>query len=411
VANTLFYIAFVTVLMLANIGLHLYLWRCLVRSPRLTGWLRVTVGGTIVLFAVLVPINFGVSRLFVRDSLYPLLLVIWTWLGVAFYLLTIFIALDLFGAIRGYALRRRRAAEAPVAPGDADGQVRPDGEVTLDRRLFVSRAIAGSAAVAATGITAYGVVSANGDFQVPEVPVKLERLPRQLEGFRIVHISDVHIGPVLDGRFIDHIVETANKLKPDLVCITGDLVDGSVRNIGDAVGRLANLKSNYGVAFSTGNHEYYSGVEPWLEFLRGLGFHVLGNERMVIGDAHPGGASFDLAGIHDRQGGRFHPSLIPNLDAALHGRDPDRELVLMAHQPAQIAMAQGKGVGLQLSGHTHGGQVWPFGLATRLVQPYLKGHHHHEDGTQIYVSCGTGYWGPPLRVGAPPEVASIILTS
>jgi uncharacterized protein len=396
---------------MANIGLHAYLWQRLIRSPQLRGRWRWLVGGVIVLFTVLVPLNFGVSDLFVRDSFYPLPLVIWTWLGVAFYLLTIFVASDVIRMVRRYVVARRAPVETASERDGAAVQTVTEGEATLDRRLFVSRAIAGSAAAASIGITGYGVVSANGDFHVPEVPVKLPRLPRQLDGFRIIHISDIHIGPVLDGRFIDHIVETANALKPDLVCITGDLVDGSVQNIGHEVARLANLKSKFGVAFSTGNHEYYSGVEPWLEFLRGLGFHVLGNERISIGDTHPGGASFDLAGIHDQYAARFHPTLTPDIDAALIGRDAERELVLMAHQPSQIAMAQGKGVGLQLSGHTHGGQIWPFGLAARLVQPYLKGHHVHDDGTQVYVSCGTGYWGPPLRVGAPPEVASIILTS
>ena len=274
--KTLFYSAFVIGLLVANFGLHAYLWRRLIRDTALRGRWRLAVGGLIVCFALLVPINFAVSRLFVRGSLFPLPQVIWTWLGVAFYLLTIFVASDVLRLARRYFGGRDKCTkESPQGDGGED-------ESTLDRRLFVSRAIASSAAVAATGITGYGVVSANGDFYVPEVPVKLPRLPRQLDGFRIVHVSDIHIGPVLDGRFIDHLVETANALKPDLVCITGDLVDGSVPAIGQDVGRLTKLKSKYGVAFSTGNHEYYAGVAPWLQFLSGLGFHVLGNQRISI---------------------------------------------------------------------------------------------------------------------------------
>ena len=408
---TLLYSVFVLLLLAANVAMHGYLWLKLVRSPRLpTRWAWL-VGGVIAAFAVLVPLSFWISRPFVRDSLYPLPLVVWTWLGVAFYLLIIFVPYDAIRVARALLNRWRDSERVTTDSGALLENASANEADTLDRRLFVSRALAGSATLAATGLTGYGVAVANGDFNVPEVPVSLPRLPRQLDGFRIIHLTDIHIGPVLDGRFIDHIVETANALKPDLVCITGDLVDGSVPDIGDAVGRLTNLKSKYGVAFSTGHHEYYSGVGPWLEFLKGLGFHVLGNERISIGDAHTGGASFDLAGIHDRQGARYHPTLAPTMAPVLAGRDPERELVVMAHQPSQIDMVQGSGAGLQLSGHTHGGQVWPFGLVTHLVQPYLKGHHVHDDGTQVYVSCGTGYWGPPYRVGAPPEAASIILTS
>ena len=391
---------FAIVLVGANVGLHLYLWKRLVDRPRLEGPSRLVAKAILVLFALLVPLNFAISPLFVRDAFYPLPQVIWAWLAVAFYMLLVFVPQDILDQLRRWRGR-------PAVQGGRDSPV----EGGVDRRLFMTRALAGSAAALATGVTGYGIVRANGDFELPEIAVKLDRLPPQLEGLRIVHVSDIHIGPVLDGRFIDHLVEQANALRPDLVCITGDLVDGSVRSLGDEVGRLTKLKSRYGVAFTTGNHEYYSGAWPWLEFIRGLGFHVLENQRIRVGDPGPGGASFDLAGIHDWQGPSFHPAFTPNLKRALLGRDPERELVLMAHQPKQIAMAEGMGVGLQLSGHTHGGQVWPFGLATHLVEPYLKGHHVHHDGTQIYVSCGAGYWGPPIRVGAPPEIASIILTS
>lgn len=405
----------IAVMLTLSGALHLYLWRCLVVAPRLRSPLRWMLAVVIVLFALLVPLKFAFTRPFERDNLFPLQPVVWTWLAFVFYQLLVFVPADLIGLARRWrSLRSEKEHDAQgVSTESPEGRPLSSPEevtVALDRRAFVARAVAAPTLMAAGAVTTYGVARANGDFHLPEVNVSLSRLPRALEGFKIVHLSDIHIGPVLDGRFVDHLVESTNKLRPDLVCITGDVVDGAIADIGPAVARLAKLKATYGVAFTTGNHEYYSGAGPWLHFFKGLGFHVLENERLRVGDANLGGASFDLAGIHDRQGARFHSRFAPSLDKALEGRDPERELVLMAHQPAQIAMAEGRGVGLQLSGHTHGGQIWPFGAVTRLLQPYLQGLSRHHDGTQIYVSCGAGYWGPPLRVGAPPEIASVILT-
>jgi predicted MPP superfamily phosphohydrolase len=169
---------------------------------------------------------------------------------------------------------------------------------------------------------------------------------------------------------------------------------------------LFRLKARHGVHFVTGNHEYYSGAQPWIEYLKARGIIVLHNERVSIGqDRH----SFDLAGIPDHMARRFGAPHAPDLERALAGRDPERELLLLAHQPIQIDTAAGKGVGLQLSGHTHGGQIWPFGALVLLAQPYLSGLNRHGDGTQVYVSRGTGFWGPPMRIGAPAEISNLIL--
>jgi predicted MPP superfamily phosphohydrolase len=194
------------------------------------------------------------------------------------------------------------------------------------------------------------------------------------------------------------------------VAVTGDLVDGGVPELGAAVEHLARLSAPHGVFFVTGNHEYYSGVGPWLAELRRLGIRVLENERVAVGDA---GAALDLAGVHDWSSRGLRSGRGHDLARALAGRDPERALVLLAHQPRGIGDAVRAGVDLQLSGHTHGGQIVPFDLLVRATHPYVKGlHRHEEDGRagHIFVSRGTGYWGPPLRLGSPPEIAKLVLT-
>jgi hypothetical protein len=196
------------------------------------------------------------------------------------------------------------------------------------------------------------------------------------------------------------VVEKVNALEADAIVITGDLVDGPLSALREHVAPLADLRAKHGVYFVTGNHEYYAGADEWIAELRSLGIHVLRNERVSLGD---GEHSFDLAGVDDWTAARFGSGHGPNLDKALEGRDASRELVLLAHQPKQIREAAEKGVGLQISGHTHGGQIFPWHALVKLDQPYLAGLSKHGD-TQIYVSRGTGYWGPPIRVGAPSEI-------
>jgi predicted MPP superfamily phosphohydrolase len=274
-----------------------------------------------------------------------------------------------------------------------------------ERRQLIARSIAGTAGATAAVLGAVSVRSALADVDVKEVGVKLERLPPALSGLTIVQLTDVHIGPTIGRNFLEHVVERTNLAKPDAIVITGDLVDGSVASLRQHVEPLASLRARYGVFFVTGNHEYYSGVEEWLLELERLGVRPLRNERVTIGDR----ASIDLAGVDDasaRGAGRGHG---PDYAKALGGAAPDRELVMLAHQPSQIVHAAKAGVGLQLSGHTHGGQIWPFGALVRLNQPYVAGLHRHDERTQIYVSRGTGYWGPPMRLFCPAEITKIVL--
>jgi predicted MPP superfamily phosphohydrolase len=399
VTNRLGFFVFLAVGSLLLAAGHYYLWRRLVRDPRLPGLGRWCATLALVLLALGLPLTWTLARTSLRDLVLPVTGAAFVWMGLLFYLVVLLGARD---AARGLARLARR-----VRPGKPQLEVPRDGE----RRVFLARAGAAGVLVASSAVTGYGMARAAGEFECPEVPVKLERLPRALSGYRIVQLSDLHLGPVLHRDFCEHVVARANSLKPDLVVITGDLVDGTVGELAQEVAALAGLRARHGVYFATGNHEFYSDAGPWLEFLPSLGIRVLDNARAQVGDGGPGGASFDLAGVHDPNGAWFGDRYRPDLARALAGRDPERELLLLAHRPSQVEVAARHGVGLQLSGHTHGGQLWPWSYLVYLQQPYLRGLHRHTPGTQVYVTCGTGTWGPPLRVGAPPEITQLILTA
>jgi predicted MPP superfamily phosphohydrolase len=256
----------------------------------------------------------------------------------------------------------------------------------------------------ATGVALYTALRGT---RVQRVRVSLERLPKQLDGTKIVQLSDVHIGPTLGRDFLEHVVRTTNALEPDVIVITGDLVDGTVESIGELCTPLAHLQARYGVYFVTGNHEYYSGALDWCRHLPSLGVRVLRNEHVSIGTEEH---SFDLAGIDDHHAEQFGHGHGADLARAVQGRNPDRSLVLLAHQPRQALEAEQHGVELQLSGHTHGGQIWPFNYLVKLQQPIVAGLGR-VGKTQVYVNSGTGYWGPPMRLGTVPEITELTLLS
>ncbi|WP_236566693.1 metallophosphoesterase [Nocardia sp. CY41] len=271
----------------------------------------------------------------------------------------------------------------------------------LPRRVFVSRVMGGAAVAAAAttvGVGAYGVL--NGP-NVMRVAVPLAKLPRGADGFRIAVVSDVHLGPILGRGFAERVVRTVNDTRPDLIAVVGDLVDGSVEHLRSAVEPLAGLRARHGAFFVTGNHEYFSGAEQWVEHVQELGMHLLANARTEL----PG---FDLAGVNDVQGERTGQG--PDFGKALGDRDRDRAAVLLAHQPVLIDDAVAHGVDLQLSGHTHGGQLWPGNYLAGLANPTVAGLERYGD-TQLYVSRGAGAWGPPVRVGAPSDITVVELVS
>jgi predicted MPP superfamily phosphohydrolase len=287
-------------------------------------------------------------------------------------------------------------------------RISASGGVDADRRTFIARITATAIATVVIGATAAALRSALGPVEIRRVRVRLARLPRAQHGLTIVQITDLHVGPTIGRAVVEDVVNRTNALSPDIVAITGDLVDGSVSALRDDVAPLAKLRARHGVFFVTGNHEYFSGADEWVKELPRLGIRVLGNERVSIGE---GDASFDLGGIEDRSAHRYGGlTTEAALARALSGRDPKRELVLLAHQPRSLLDAVPFDVGLQISGHTHGGQIWPFGFLVRLQQRFWPGLHRHGNA-QIYVSRGTGYWGPPMRLAEPAEITHLTLES
>lgn len=260
--------------------------------------------------------------------------------------------------------------------------------------------------VAALCVSAIGFWSARRFNRIREVLVHIDGLPAALEGFRIVQITDVHVGPTIGRREVEQIVAAANALGADLIALTGDLVDGSVEQLSAATQPLSGLRARHGVCFVTGNHEYYSGAHAWIDELRRLGLRVLMNEHVLL---QHGDAGVLVAGVSDYSAAHFDPSHASDPQRAIAGAPPASLRLLLAHQPRSCFAAVPLGFHLQLSGHTHGGQFLPWPLFVRLQQPFTAGLHRLQD-MWIYVSRGTGYWGPPLRLGAPPEITLLRLT-
>jgi predicted MPP superfamily phosphohydrolase len=261
--------------------------------------------------------------------------------------------------------------------------------------------LGGAAAVAAVGTVGYGTYGVLNGPTVKRVTVPLAKLPRAGHGYRIAVVSDIHLGPVLGQGFAQKVVDTINSTQPDLIAVVGDLVDGSVKDLGPAAAPLAQLRARHGAYFVTGNHEYFSGAEQWVEEVRRLGIRPLENARTEL-------AHFDLAGVNDVAGESEGQG--PDFAKALGDRDTTRACVLLAHQPVQIHDAVDHGVDLQLSGHTHGGQLWPGNFVAAAANPTVAGLERYGD-TQLYVSRGAGAWGPPTRVGAESDITVIELAS
>ncbi len=372
-------------------GLHVYIWLRLVRDTHLPPpWnTAALLGLTLMGLAIPVSLFYGRSHPELRRFLsWPA----YIWLGMVFILFLALLGTDLLKS-GVYVAHRLRGGAGLGDPA---------------RRTWLARVLGGAALALSGALGLSAVQSALGPVAVRKVRVRLRRLPAAQHGLSIVQLTDMHVGATRGRSFVEDVVARTNALTPDIVAITGDLVDGSVADLRHAIEALTALRARHGVYFVTGNHEYYSGASAWIAELRRIGIRVLRNERVTIGDGDTG---FDLAGVDDYSAGRFsglgHDAAVAQ---ALGDRDQNREVVLLAHQPRSITAAQKFGVGLQLSGHTHGGQIWPFTYFVHLQQPYVAGLHRAGD-SQIYVSRGTGYWGPPMRLGAPAEITHIVLES
>jgi predicted MPP superfamily phosphohydrolase len=438
---------------LLSIGLiHFYLWKRLVRDPLRPGLGRRAGTVLAVVLCALVPLTLiGVRAGYFQWLSWPGYL----WVAVMFYLLVTLLVLEIprlltlrLWAGSSRTTKKVRTGDAPAvvhpaerapvaaatpASGDALGSAAPTtlgtdaggsalpstgtGDVPpgpgtgegdpveateqrgIERRLLIARGTAIFAGLTAAGITGYGVKTATGAPQIDRMRIPIAKLPRAMDGTRLAVVSDIHIGPLTGVDHARRIVQVINSVNADLVCVVGDLVDGSVAELGRSAAPLAGIESRHGAFFVTGNHEYYSGVEEWVDEVARLGIRPLRNERVEIN-------GLDLAGVNDLTGEQQGDA--PDFARALGDRDTSRPVVLMAHQPVAAREAAPYGVDLQVSGHTHGGQMAPFNLLVKLQQPVVSGFGE-VDGVPVYVTNGAGFWGPPVRVGAPPQVTVIEL--
>lgn len=268
-----------------------------------------------------------------------------------------------------------------------------------------SRGSAFGVPLAALAVTVAGLVNARRVARVVDVQVPIARLPKALQGYSIVQISDVHVGPTIKRGYLEAIVSKVNALGPDAIAITGDLVDGSVNSLRTHTEPLARLAARDGVFFVTGNHEYYSGADQWIAELRRLGVTVLLNQHVT---RERDGARLVIAGVTDYSAHLFDRAHRSDAQQALRGAQDASVKILLAHQPRSAPAAAAAGFDLQLSGHTHGGQFFPWNLLVPLQQPFTAGLHRLHN-LWVYTSRGTGYWGPPKRFGAPSEITRVTL--
>jgi predicted MPP superfamily phosphohydrolase len=353
----------------------------------------IAVGGVLVVSSISLPMGLFAAR-FVKPPLASVL----TWLGL--------LCMGLFSTLAVLTLGRE------VLLVLVNTVARLFTEMHFLDTLGTSTAMA--VPIAGFCATLLGFINARRSAQIVQINVPIANLPIELEGFTIAQISDVHVGPTIKTDYLQRIVDSVNLLNADMVAITGDLVDGPVHTLARHIAPLAGLRSTHGTFFVTGNHEYYSGVHDWIDVLRNLGVQVLMNEHVLVhhntDSQDPERAIMVVAGVADYTAHLFDDSHRSDPAAALQDA-PMRSLfrLLLAHQPRSAPAAAAAGFDLQLSGHTHGGQFWPWMYFVKFQQPFTAGLHKL-GSMWVYTSRGTGYWGPPKRFGAPSEITQIRLT-
>lgn len=373
-----------------QVSFHYYLWRRLVRDRRWPTWARRAATGAIVGLGLSTPATIWLNRADVRWIGPTLGWISFPWMALVAVTTCILAALDV-GRLGWAWWRGRRRDAAPVDP---------------ERRRALASLTGDVAVLAGSSTVAVGMRAALGGPEVVTVEVPIAGLDPAFDGYSIAQVTDLHVGLTIDRTYVAEVVARTNAIGADVIALTGDLVDGTVAALADEVAPLAALSARDGVYFVTGNHEFYAGVDPWRRELARLGLTPLRNQHVTL---QRGGAALTLAGVDDHTGGKFGAEHGPRYDAALAGRDPSAPVVLLAHQPRQIKHAIRHRVALQLSGHTHGGQVWPWHFVVALQQGGRVAGLYREGPTTLYVCRGAGYWGPPVRVGAPAEIAKIVL--
>jgi len=386
------FLAFLIVFLSVMGAVHGYIYLRVVKDTALPSPWNLVAGVFFTAAILSLPLSFVAGRTLARNLARLLVVPAYLWLGFAFQVFFLLLAGDVIRAL--VWLTGTLLGVGPF-PGFRDPS------------LTVHRLIALAAVAIALASTIFGIWWGLRRIAIRRIEVPLQGLPAEMDGFTIVQLSDLHMDLVHGRGWLTTVVNKTNSLAPDLVAITGDLAEGSVAQFGYDAEPLNLLSAPNGVFFVTGNHEYFHDLQGWLERLPQLGIRVLRNERVQV---QRYGVGFDLAGVDDHDGKRMAPGHGPDLQKALEGRDRGRPVVLLAHQPRIMDEAVRWGVDLVLSGHTHGGQIWPFSYLVYLQQPYVKGLKRRE-GTVLYLSAGTGFWGPPMRLGTTAEIAVITLRS
>lgn len=361
-------------IVVAGAASHAYFFQRLVVDPGWPGWAETVGSGVVITGLALLVVHPAVQWMSLPAAARWPLFASFAWLGVTFNLLVALVVMD--------GLHAGASWLGAPTPGPA-----------------LSAALAGLFAFVAT---ASGLSNARKMPRLRHVEIQLDSWPEGLDGFRIVQISDLHLGPLVGRSFAEHVLRRVEELTPDLIAVTGDLVDGSVRQLARAASPLARLRAPHGVFFVTGNHEYYSDAESWCAHLARWGWRVLRNESTRI---QSGSESFDLAGVDDPSGRFFGGGENLGLALAEHREGP---VILLAHNPDTFRRASAIPIDLQLSGHFHGGQIWPFGWLLLGMGGIVSGVHAR-NGARLYVSQGTGYWGPPMRLGTQSELTELVL--
>ncbi len=269
-----------------------------------------------------------------------------------------------------------------------------------------ARGVALAVVTVASGLVFWGYVEAMRVPRVKRVDITLPRLGRGLDGTKIVLLTDTHYGPIDRAKWSARVTEAVNELDADIVCHTGDIADGTAVQRREQAAPLGDIKAKLTRAYVTGNHEYFGDAQGWLDYMQEMGWEQLHNRHLTV---QRGGDTLVIAGVDDYTAAHTGTGHSQDHAAALAGADPELPVLLLAHQPKQIPQAVAHGIDLQISGHTHGGQIWPFNLFVKLDQPSVAGLSRHGERTQLYTSRGTGFWGPPLRVFAPSEITLITL--
>lgn len=324
-------------------------------------------------------------------------------MGMMVLLFLLLLLRDVLRIIKKAVLKIRRKT------GTTDEQSHSNGEVDLSRRKFMVNGANLSIIGLSAGLTGLGAANATGDPVIEHVEIKVPNLPEGLNGFRLVQVSDLHIGPTLKRDFASMVVDKVNSLNPDIIAVTGDLIDGLVPVLENDVEPFKDFHSKFGTYYVSGNHEYYWGVNQWFEHVSKLGMRVLNNKSEIISTVD---GDLLIGGVNDYDAERFTPDQPSSPVQAIY-RNKNKKTdykILLAHQPRSCFEAQKAGFDLQLSGHTHGGQFVPWNYLVRLQQPFVAGLDKYKN-MLVYTNRGTGYWGPPLRLGVPSEITLITLVS